>query len=118
MRGTIHAFEPYAGGQFSMSLTYLDTADSGRGKSSEDTDTFAGRFVELIPNEKIVWVTVFESDDPDFAGKMRIIWRLADVEGGTEVTVVCEDIPKGIRLEDNGMGSRSSLQKLAAFVEG
>jgi hypothetical protein len=29
-----------------------------------------------------------------------------------------EDIPKGIRLEDNELGSRQSLQKLAALVEG
>ena len=101
-----------------MSLTYMDQSDSGRGKSSADTDTFEGRFVELLHNEKIVWVTEFESDEPDFAGEMRITWNLADADGGTEVTVLCEDIPKGISLEDNEIGSRSSLRKLAEFVVG
>jgi len=117
MSGHIYTFEPHEGGQFRMSLTYLNPKDSPRGKTSEDTDTVEGKFVELLPNKKIVWVTEFESDQPDFAGEMRITWSLADAHGGTEVTVLCEDIPKGIRLEDNELGSRQSLQKLAAFVE-
>ncbi|MFL5734526.1 MAG: SRPBCC family protein [Chloroflexia bacterium] len=117
MRGLIDTFEPREGGKFRMSLTYLDRLNAPRGKTSEDTDTFEGRFVELLPNEKIVWVVEFESQEPDFAGEMRITWILADVEGGTEVTALCEDIPKGIRLEDNEMGSRQSLRKLASFIE-
>jgi uncharacterized protein YndB with AHSA1/START domain len=100
-----------------MSLTYLDRLDSPRGKTSEDTDTFEGRFVELLPYEKIVWVVEFESPQPDFAGEMKITWSLADAGGGTEVTALSEDIPEGIRLEDNETGSRSSLRKLAAFIE-
>ena len=72
----------------------------------------------MIPNEKIVWVSVFESDKPEFAGEMRISWILADADGGTEVTALCEAIPEGIRLEDNEQGSRSSLQNLADFIEG
>jgi uncharacterized protein YndB with AHSA1/START domain len=117
MRGHIHTFEPHAGGKFRMSLTYLDQLDSSRGKTSEDTDTFEGRFVELLPYERIVWAVEFESDQSDFTGEMKVTWQLADTDGGTEVTSLCEDIPKGIRLEDNERGSRSSLQKLAAFIE-
>jgi len=117
MTGQIHAFEPYAGGRFSMSLTYVKQEDRPRGKSSDDTDTVDGKFAELIPDEKVVQVTEFASDDPDFAGEMRITWSLADIEGGTEVTVLCEGIPSGIRLEDNELGSSVSLRKLAAFVE-
>jgi uncharacterized protein YndB with AHSA1/START domain len=120
MKGQIHTFDPHEGGKFGMSLTYLDRLDSPvspRGKTTEDTDTFEGRFVELLPNEKIVWVVEFESDQPDFAGEMRISWNLVDADGGTEVTALCEDIPKGIRLEDNELGSRSSLRKLAVFIE-
>jgi uncharacterized protein YndB with AHSA1/START domain len=120
MRGHIHTFEPREGGKFQMSLTYVDQLDTPRGKTSEDTDTFEGRFVELLPYEKIVWAVAFQSDQPDFAGEMTVTWNLAYVnggDGGTEVTVLCEDIPTGIRLEDNELGSRSSLQKLAAFIE-
>jgi uncharacterized protein YndB with AHSA1/START domain len=100
-----------------MSLTYQDPKQSPGGKTSEDTDTFQGKFAELVPNEKIVWVVEFESQDPGFAGEMRVTFSLADADGGTEVTALCEDIPKGVRPEDNEMGCRSSLQKLAAFLE-
>lgn len=118
MRGQVEVFEPHAGGLMRMSLTYLDQADAGRGKTSADTDTFEGRFVELVPDEKIVQAFEFESDQPEFAGTMTITWSLADVDGGTEVTSLCEQIPPGIRLEDNETGTRQSLSKLAAFVEG
>lgn len=117
MKGQVHVLEPRVGGKFRVSLTYLNPEESLGGKTSADTDTTQGRFVELIPKEKIVWMTEFESEQPEFAGEMKIIWSLADADGGTEVTVVCEDIPVGIRLEDNELGSKLSLQKLAAFVE-
>lgn len=117
MKGEVHTFEPREGGKFRVSLTYLNQSDRPRGKSSEDTDTAEGIFAELIPNEKVVWLTEFNSDDPNFAGKMTTTWLLKDAIGGTEVTVLSENIPQGIRLEDNEMGSRSSLQNLAAFVE-
>ena len=117
MSAHVDILEPRAGGRFKMSLTYLDQQNRPRGKTSEDTDTSEGTFVELIPNERIVQVVEFESDQPDFAGEMRLTWTLADADGGTEVTVLCEDIPKGIRLEDNALGSQQSLRKLAAFVE-
>jgi uncharacterized protein YndB with AHSA1/START domain len=117
MTGEVHTFDPHEGGAFRMSLRYRDPAHSPRGKTSGDTDTFQGRFLELVPYRRIVQRVVFESDDAAFAGEMTITWTLADVGAGTEVTVLCEDIPPGIRPEDNEAGSRSSLQKLAAFVE-
>lgn len=118
MIGQVHTFEPHAGGKFRISLTYQNPADSLAGKSSEATDTVEGTFAELIPNEKIVWVSEFESDQPEFAGAMRITWSLSDADGGTEVSALCEDIPSGIRLEDNELGSTLSLCHLAAYVEG
>jgi uncharacterized protein YndB with AHSA1/START domain len=117
MTGHIHTFEPHVGGTFRMSLTYQNPEASPGGKTTADTDTFEGRFAEIIPNEKIVEVVEFESDQPDFAGEMRIMWSLADVNGGTEVTALCENIPHGIRLEDNELGSRQSLLKLTALIE-
>src|SRR3982750_2635656 len=56
MEGHVEIFEPRVGGRFRMSLTYLDQKDRPRGKSSEDTDTSEGTFIELTPNEKIVQV--------------------------------------------------------------
>jgi len=100
-----------------MSLTYQNPEHSLAGKTSEGTDTFQGRFVELVPDAKIVEVVEFESQDPSFAGEMRMTVSLADANGGTEITILCEDIPKGIRPEDNELGCKESLQKLAAFLE-
>ena len=117
LRLHIDAFDPRAGGQFRISLQYPQPEDAGRGKTSGDTDTYRGRFVELIPNEKIVEAIEFETSDPGFAGKMTITVTLADVAGGTEVTMRYKNVPVGIRLEDNEVGTRSSLQKLAALVE-
>jgi uncharacterized protein YndB with AHSA1/START domain len=117
MKAHVDSFEPRKGGKFRISLTYLDQKDRPPGKTSADTDTSEGTFVELIPNRKVVWLTKFESDQPDMAGEMKITWSLADADQGTEVTVLMENIPKGISLEDNELGSRQSLRKLAAFVE-
>jgi uncharacterized protein YndB with AHSA1/START domain len=121
MTGEMHTFEPRVGGIIRMSLIYQHPDENspagGGGKTSSDTDTFEGKFVDLIPDEKIVWVTQFESPDPKFAGEMTIIWSLADTEGGTEVTVRCENIPSGIDPRDNETGSQQSLQKLAALLE-
>jgi len=48
---------------------------------------------------------------------MRVTWEVADAGDGTEVTVVCEDIPQGISLEDNEKGSASSLENMARLLE-
>jgi uncharacterized protein YndB with AHSA1/START domain len=117
MRGHVHAVDAREGGTFRMSLTYQNPGHSLAGKTSEDTDTFQGRFVELVPDAKIVEVAEFESQDPSFTCEMRMTVSFADANGGTEITILCEDIPKGIRPEDNELGCKESLQKLAAFLE-
>jgi len=116
MTGQVHAFEPREGGKFRSTLAWQNTKDSPGGKISEDSDTFQGKFVELIPYERIVEVIVLESQDPRFAGEMRIIVTFADADGGTEVTLLCENLPKGIRPEDNERGCNESLRKLAALL--
>ncbi|MFN8377927.1 MAG: SRPBCC domain-containing protein [Anaerolineae bacterium] len=118
MTGAVHQYDPRPGGRFRLSLTYDDPSGEVRGKSSVGTDTVEGRFAEIRPFEAVVWVTTFDSPDPAFAGEMSITWSLADANGGTAITVLCEGIPEGIRLEDNETGSAHSLRKLSAFVEG
>ncbi|MEJ6785698.1 hypothetical protein [Aminobacter sp. Piv2-1] len=49
----------------------------------------------------------FESDDPAFAGTMRIVTTLEPVEGGTRVTVSCQDVPSGIGEDDHLKGIAS-----------
>lgn len=115
MRAVVHEFEPRAGGRLRMSLVYEDPAQGPGGKTTHDTDTFSARFLELVPERRIVHLAAFESDDPSMAGAMRVSWELAAAGDGTDVTVVCDDIPPGIRLEDNEAGSASSLENLAAL---
>lgn len=88
-----------------------------RAPASDHTDTFEGRFVELAPGERIVEEIDFVSDDPAFAGTMTITTIFQPVSGGTEVTVVCENVPEGIQERDHQAGIASSLANLAAFVE-
>ena len=117
MTARVHVFDAQEGGTYRMSLTYKDLTQSPGGKTSEDTDTFRGRFVELVPDENIVEAITFESDDPGFSGEMTMTTRLADADGGTEVTILCQGLPAGVRPEDNETGTRQSLRKLAALLE-
>ena len=42
---------------------------------------------------------------------------LEAAEGGTTVSIIFKDIPPGIRPEDNEVGTRLTLEKLARYVE-
>jgi uncharacterized protein YndB with AHSA1/START domain len=117
MKARIYAFDPREGGRFRMSFAYTDIDHRVRGKTSEHADVFQGRFLELVPNERIVELIEFESDDPAFTGAMTIITTLAAVSGGTEVTILCENVPSGIRPSDHQTGLTSTLKNLAAFTE-
>lgn len=98
-----------------MSLTHQSAQHPVGGKSSEHADTFAGRFVELVADHRIVEAVVFETNDPLLAGEMRITTELADAAGGTLVTITCANIPPGIDPADNELGTRQSLEKLAGL---
>jgi uncharacterized protein YndB with AHSA1/START domain len=111
----IHAFEAREGGSFRISLTY--DAPTTTGKTSPQTDTYHGRFEKLVPNEQIVEIDEFETDNPDMGGEMTITFTLRDSDGGTELLAVHEGVPPGVSPADNEYGWRMSLGKLAALVE-
>jgi uncharacterized protein YndB with AHSA1/START domain len=116
MTSHVHAFDPREGGTFRISLTY--DAPSGAGKTTAHTDTHHGRFIELVPDQKVVEVVEFETADPALQGEMTITIALADAEGGgTEILAVHDRLPSGLSPADNEAGWRSSLAKLATFVE-
>ena len=117
MRGIIHAFEPWEGGAFSMSLVYPPEETSASGKTSETADTFRGRFVRLDPERQVTWAVVFDSPDPAFAGEMFVDTTLEPLGDSTRVTITCLNIPSGVDPADNEAGTRSTLEKLAAFLE-
>jgi len=114
----VHQFEAREGGRFRISLRYERPEDAQQGKTSGDTDTYHGRFVELVPDEKIVQAIEFETQDPAMRGEMTMTVTLAEVDGGTEVSLRYDGVPRGIQPEDNEAGSRMSLKKLARLVEG
>ncbi|MEM7736487.1 MAG: SRPBCC domain-containing protein [Deinococcota bacterium] len=115
MSSHIHEFQPHVGGKFRVSLTYYEPTNTG--KTNTHTDTYYGHFVDLVPNERVVQVMAFETDNPLMQGEMTLSFVLQDVEGGTEIRVTHEDVPSGIAPADNEMGWRMALDNLTAYLE-
>ncbi|MQA92287.1 MAG: ATPase [Gemmatimonas sp.] len=116
MTGRIERFDPRVGGGYRMVLTYRDPTGNA-GKSAPDSDVVEARFVEFVPDERVVESIAFESEDAAIAGTMTMTWILMAVDDGTEVRVTAAQVPEGISAEDHRAGMRSSLRNLAAFVE-
>lgn len=116
MTSQVHEFDPRVGGSFRISLTY-DTP-TGSGKTTAHTDTFRGRFVELVPDEQVVEILEFETADPSLQGEMTVRFRLTDASSGSRVEAAHRNLPPGLSPADNETGWRMSLAKLAALVEG
>jgi uncharacterized protein YndB with AHSA1/START domain len=117
MTGEVHKFDYRVGGGYQMSLYYPSSEKTMRGKTSDREDRYTARFVELTPPTRIVEAIIFDSTDPAFAGEMIMEVTFEAEEGGTTVTIDFKNIPPGIRPEDNEAGTRSTLEKLARFVE-
>jgi uncharacterized protein YndB with AHSA1/START domain len=115
MTSHVHVFDPREGGSFRISLTY-DTP-TGTGKTTAHTDTYHGHFVKLVPNEQVVEVLEFETDDPAMRGEMTITFTLTEADGGTDVLGVHDNLPPGVSPADNETGWRMALEKLARLVE-
>ena len=115
MTSEVHEWDAREGGRLRVSLTY---SGDGVGKTTAHTDTYAGYFAELVPDQKVVEVDEFETDDPALTGPMTITVTLSDAaDGGTELVAVHEGLPDGVRAEDNELGWHESLARLAALVE-
>jgi len=116
MSGRFERFDPRPGGGYRLVLTYAD-ATGAPGKSTADSDVVEARFVEIVPNERVVGAADFESDDPAFGGTMTMTWSVTPTEGGTRVDFVATNVPDGISAEDHAAGLASSLDGLARYVE-
>lgn len=114
MTGAIRDFDGRIGGGYRMSLTYPPDERTFRGKATEREDRVAVRFVALSPPWRAVEAIAFESPDAAFQGEMTMTWTFEPAAGGTRVTVVSENLPPGLRAEDNDEGARISLAQLAA----
>jgi uncharacterized protein YndB with AHSA1/START domain len=115
MTSTVHEFAPHEGGSFRVSLTY-DAPDQA-GKSSAHTDTYHGRFVELVPDVRVVEEFEFETSDPALAGTITMTTTLSDAPGGTTVTMEHEGMPDAVPPDENELGTRMALARLAQLVE-
>jgi uncharacterized protein YndB with AHSA1/START domain len=115
MTGQVHAFDAHVGGGYEMSLFYPADERSRRGKTAALEDRVRVRFVELTPPRRIVQAVVFQTDDAALQGEMTMTWSFDPAPGGTRVSVLSENLPPGLRVEDNDEGARQSLGQLAGL---
>jgi uncharacterized protein YndB with AHSA1/START domain len=115
MTSIVHEMDVREGGTFRISLTYDDPA--GVGKTTKHTDTYHGRFAKLVPNEQVIEVDEFETDDPTLQGEMTVTITLTDTDGGTTIHAVHDGLPPDLSTTDNENGWREALANLAALVE-
>jgi uncharacterized protein YndB with AHSA1/START domain len=94
------------GGTFRMSFTNFTT---------EQSHSFGGEYLELVPNELIRYTDKF--DDPNLPGVIQVTVSLKAVSCGTELNVVQEGIPDVIPVEMCYLGWQESLVLLAKLVE-
>lgn len=104
--GRVLEMDARVGGSYRMQFTHF---------SSGHTHHFGGRYLELVPNAKIVNTDQF--DDPQWPGQMVTTLEFKAVDCGTELTAVQEGIPEAIPLDGCYMGWQETLQLLAQLVE-
>jgi uncharacterized protein YndB with AHSA1/START domain len=102
----VHHMDAKVGGTYKMSFTNFTTGNS---------HAFGGRYVELVPNERIRYTDKF--DDPGLPGEMMTTVTLKKVSVGTELNVVQEGVPAAIPAEACYLGWQESLAQLAKLVE-
>jgi uncharacterized protein YndB with AHSA1/START domain len=104
--GKVHDLDARVGGTYKMSFTNFTT---GRSHS------FGGKYVELIPHERIRYTDQF--DDPNLPGEMQTTITLKKVSCGTELNIVQEGLPDVIPPEACCLGWQESLALLEKLVE-
>lgn len=117
MTGVIHDFDARVGGGYRMSLFYPADERGFRGKTAEREDLVEVRFLELAPPSRLVEAVTFVTSDPALRGEMTLTATFEELRGGTEVTLLFENLPPGLRPEDNDAGARLSLEQLARRFE-
>jgi uncharacterized protein YndB with AHSA1/START domain len=103
---TVHHLEPKVGGTHRMSFRNFTTGHS---------HAFGGRYLELVPGERLVYTDTF--DDPNLPGEMHVTVTLKKVSCGTELEIVQAGVPDVIPAESCYLGWQESLRNLARLVE-
>lgn len=104
--GKVHSLDLNVGGKYKMSFTNFTTGNS---------HSFGGEYLEIIPNELLVYTDEFE--DPNLPGQIITRVELRKVVCGTELIVSQEGIPDVIPAEMCYLGWQESLDKLKCLVE-
>ena len=104
--GTVHQLDATIGGTYRMSFTNFNTGHS---------HSFGGKFLELVPGERIRHSDSF--DDPNLPGDMQTTITFKAVSVGTEVSITQEGVPDMIPPEACYLGWQESLTLLAQLVE-
>lgn len=104
--GKVHHLDARVGGTYKMSFTNFTSGNS---------HSFGGKYLELVPNERIRNTDVF--DDPNLPGEMVVTVTLKRVSGGTELHIVQEGVPDVIPAEACYLGWQESLTLLTQLVE-
>lgn len=116
MTARLERFDPRLGGSYRLVLTYADPSGAP-GKATADTDIVEARFIDVVPDVRVVQAVDFVSDDPAFAGTMILTWEVTAVSGGSRVAITADGVPDGISPEDHAAGLASSLENLTAYVD-
>ena len=104
--GTVHQIDAKVGGTYKMSFKNF---------SSGTSHSFGGKFLELVPNERVRYTDKF--DDPKLPGEIMTTVVLKKVSVGTELSVTQEGVPDAIPAEACYLGCQESLVLLAQLVE-
>lgn len=104
--GKVEHLEATVGGTYRMSFTNFSTGHS---------HSFGGKYLELLPNERIRHTDAF--DDPNLPGEMETTISLRPVFCGVELNIVQQGIPEVIPPEACYLGWQESLTLLAQLVE-
>jgi uncharacterized protein YndB with AHSA1/START domain len=101
-----HHLEAKVGGTFRASFTNFTTQQS---------HSFGGEYVELVPNQLIRYTDKFE--DPNLPGTMSVTVTIKEVSCGSNVTIVQAGIPEVVPVEMCYLGWQESLDALKLLVE-
>ena len=104
--GKVHSMDAKVGGGYKMSFTNFSTGSS---------HSFGGKFLELVPGERIRYTDQF--DDPSLPGTMVTTVVLKKVIFGTDMQITQEGVPDQIPEEACYLGWGESLVLLAKLVE-
>lgn len=101
----VHHMDAKVGGTYQASFTNFTTGNS---------HSFGGKYLELVPQERIRYTGKFDPNAPD---EMQTTVTLKKVSCGTDLNIVQEGVPDVIPAEMCYLGWQESLAQLAKLVE-